>query len=339
MLGLILFGTLKILTLVLWVVALALGLKWVKATTFSWWKIILAGLVIIVGFQVINGIFMQLMSAAGLPWIANWSLIAIVYVACTIALIASLFQLSLKNASLVALPTFAPLVGMLLIINLVLTPYVVEAFKVPSSSMSPTILGKHIRSECPECGATRYASAPSYVSPRFFEDVNMICDNFHITQGCPPTDQFFSGDRILVSKRAMPKRWDLIVFRYPADPNIKYIKRLVGMPGETIHIENGAVFADGKQLSLPPELKGLHYVDHIEGQPVNFVMWGTPDEPASLADDEYFVLGDFTTNANDSRLWQNPAKTGVSPYAVPEEYIVGVVTEIYWPYDRWRSFP
>ncbi|WDI39844.1 signal peptidase I [Bremerella sp. P1] len=340
MLGLLFFGILKTLTLILWIIALALGLKWIKATTFSWWKITLAGLVIIVGFQVINGILIRMMTAAGLPWVASWGLIAVAYVISTIVLVAGLFQLPPKNAVLVSLPTFAPMVGMLLVINLILTPYVFEAYKIPSSAMSPTLLGRHIRAECPECGATRYGSAPrDYISDEFFEDVDMICDNFHITQGCPPTDEFYSGDRILVSKRSTPKRWDLLVFRYPENPQVKYIMRLVGMPGETIHIENGSVYADGKPLTLPPELEGIRYADHMEGLPIGYFLWGTVDEPAKLEDDEYFVLGDFTTNAKDSRLWRSPAKTGLSPYAVPQEYIIGIATEIYWPYDRWRPFP
>jgi len=340
MLGLLYFGTLKTLTLILWILALAFGLKWIKATTFSWWKIILAGLLIVVGFQVINGVLMPKLVAAGLPWIASWGVIVVAYILGTVIVIAGFFKLTPKDTMLASVPTFAPLVGMLLIITLFLKPYLAEAYKITSSSMSPTLLGNHIRSECPECGANRYATAPQgYISPEFFEAVDMICDNFHITQGCPPTNQYFRGDRILVSKRATPKRWDLLVFRCPHAPRQIYIMRLVGMPGETIYIENDAVHADGKPLPLPPELEGIHYVDRMEGLPGDYVLWGTVDEPARLDDDEYFVLGDFTTSANDSRLWKSPARTGLSPYAVPQDYIIGVATEIYWPYDRWRSFP
>ena len=57
--------------------------------------------------------------------------------------------------------------------------------------------------------------------------------------------------------------------------------------------------------------------------------------PAKLGDDEYFVLGDFSPQAKDSRLWREGAP-GHTPYAVPASHIRGVVTHIYWPPKRWR---
>ncbi len=65
--------------------------------------------------------------------------------------------------------------------------------------------------------------------------------------------------------------------------------------------------------------------------------WGSPTRPAQLADDEYYVLGDFSVASADSRLWHSGAPNH-HPYAVPAANLVGVVTHIYWPVSRWRSF-
>jgi len=65
-------------------------------------------------------------------------------------------------------------------------------------------------------------------------------------------------------------------------------------------------------------------------------MRGTPEHPATLATDEYFVLGDFSENSEDSRFWTRGAPNH-HPYAVPESYVEGVATHIIWPPDRWSS--
>ncbi len=134
-----------------------------------------------------------------------------------------------------------------------------------------------------------------------------------------------------------PRRWDLIVFRFPEDPTTVYVKRLVGMPGETITIRNGAVFANGTQPAPPVDAGPLHYLAKMENWHGRNSLWGSADRPAALASDEYFVLGDFSAASNDSRLWEVGAP-GHPSYAVPTDHIVGVVTHIYWPPSRWRAF-
>ncbi len=70
----------------------------------------------------------------------------------------------------------------------------------------------------------------------------MICrDNFHVTQPIDRGDEEFSGDRFIVAKFYKPRRWDLTVFRYPENPSVTYVKRLVGLPGEEITIKDGKV--------------------------------------------------------------------------------------------------
>ena len=120
---------------------------------------------------------------------------------------------------------------------------------------------------------------------------------------------------------------------------MKLVKRLVGLPGETVVIKDGAVWIDGRKLDPPLPLKGLNYVTEMPNpendMPPIPILAGTPDRPAVLGADEYFVLGDFSPQSLDSRLFKKGAP-GHPPYAVPESYIIGVVTHIYWPPSRWR---
>jgi signal peptidase I len=125
------------------------------------------------------------------------------------------------------------------------------------------------------------------------------------------------------------------VFRNPADPSVNYVKRLVGLPGEQLSIHDGAIWINGEKLDPPPSISGIPYSPTIEsgGQ----VYSGPGSVPVELGPDEYFVLGDFVDNSADSRMWERGAP-GYPPYAVPEENIVGVVVNIYWPPSRWTSF-
>ena len=69
--------------------------------------------------------------------------------------------------------------------------------------------------------------------------------------------------------------------------------------------------------------------------PREMTVWGTPERPATLAAGEYFVLGDFSQQAADSRLWQTGAPA-IPVMPCRNTYLIGVVTHIYWPPGRWR---
>ncbi|RCS47632.1 signal peptidase I [Bremerella cremea] len=344
--AIILFLVLWLLTFALWLLGCRLGLTWAKVSQYKFGQILLAALVSIVGTGVINAIFMALIAKSGMPpsialpmgLFVNVGL----WVAITVLAISYIIRVPLRPSFLIAMPTFLAPVVTLLLTMFVVKPFLLEAYVVPASSMSPTILGRHVCSVCEECGAPRYGSASLY-RPGILggDDVEMICENFHVTKSPPPDPEVFPGDRVMVAKWKKPKRWDIIVFKYPNEPEVPYVKRLVGLPGETITIEGGAVYADGKKLELPPNLQGLTYVDHFEDSLFSHGphLWGHVDKPAILGEDEYFVLGDFTTNSSDSRLWRDEYDDTHHPYAVPADHLIGVVSEIYWPASRWRSFP
>jgi signal peptidase I len=118
--------------------------------------------------------------------------------------------------------------------------FVVEAFVIPTGSMAATLYGEHGEFRCPDCGYRFAVGVEIEARP-----TEALCPNCFKSQHLavePPRD---SGDRILVLKYLYdfepPRRWDVIVFHNPNDPSQNYIKRLVGLPGETIELVDGNV--------------------------------------------------------------------------------------------------
>ncbi len=131
--------------------------------------------------------------------------------------------------------------------------FVAEAFVIPTGSMAPTLMGVHKDIVCEHCGKQYQSSA----SQEF--DNERPTDSLVIASTCPTcrclnafdlennaNHASFSGDRILVSKFDYvlhnPERWDVIVFKYPLAARMNYIKRLVGLPGESLRIKGGDVY-------------------------------------------------------------------------------------------------
>ena len=100
------------------------------------------------------------------------------------------------------------------------------------------------------------------------------------------------GDQLIVDKISYrfrdPSRYDIVVFPYKYEKNTYYIKRIIGLPGETVQIVDGYVYIDGQKLDE-------HYGNEVMENP------GIAEEPLVLGDDEYFVLGDNRNNSEDSR--------------------------------------
>ena len=263
-------------------------------------------------------------SIQGLIGIVAWG----VFFVLSLRILSSRQQTSYKQAFVAWLAIqFAALPVWLLAAGVV-RPFLLEAFTVPLNSMAPTICGEHLQEPCPACGGTLIITSYSANS----DSALGICNVCLRTAEVPIRDRkLYGGDRILVCKLLKPRRWDLIVFRYPEDPSVPYVKRLVGLPGETLSIHDGGVWVQGRELARPANLSGLSYLAHPDRPPED--IWG----PVTLAADESFVLGDFSARSKDSRLWEVGAP-GHPPYAVPDSHLIGVVTHIYWPPSRWRVF-
>ncbi len=121
-----------------------------------------------------------------------------------------------------------------------------EAFVIPTGSMAPTLMGQHKDLECQECGYRHAAGASEGQIAHGNDVVGTVCPMCRHINHFPPDDPAYpnnSGDRILVSKFIYdlqdPHRWDVVVFKFPNNAKQNYIKRLVGLPGETIKIRYG----------------------------------------------------------------------------------------------------
>jgi signal peptidase I len=100
-----------------------------------------------------------------------------------------------------------------------------------------------------------------------------------------------NGDRILIDQSVDKLgRGDIITFYYPADPSRSYLKRVVGLPGETVEIRDGKVLINGNALDEPYVLPENNRVSNVR-------------QEIRIPVDSYYVLGDNRDNSNDSRMW------------------------------------
>lgn len=141
-----------------------------------------------------------------------------------------------------------------LILAFVFRAYQVEPFMIPTGSMAESLCGAHSTQLCRACGWEYNAdfSTTDADTRRRLRPDQLFCPNCHLRSSpeeAAPTSK--SGDRILVHKWCYdlpcisPQPWEVIVFRDPANPLQNYIKRLVGLPGETIEIVDGDVYVNG----------------------------------------------------------------------------------------------
>ena len=126
-------------------------------------------------------------------------------------------------------------------------------------------------------------------------------------------------ERIFINKfvyRFEPiERGDIVVFWYPLDHSKSFIKRVVGLPGETVEIRQGRVYVNGRRLEEP----------YVPPQVSDASTYG----PVHVPPDEYFLMGDHRNSSNDSRVFG----------PVPSRYIYGKAVFVYWPIDRFGTIP
>ncbi len=143
-----------------------------------------------------------------------------------------------------------------LILALVVRGFEAQAFVIPTGSMAPTLMGRHKEIACPQCGFVFAVNASEEVESRTPRNVySGLCGNCRNLARLDESPSF-KGDRILVMMfpydlpflpgSGPPERWDVVVFRYPEEPEVSYIKRLVGLPEETIRISHGDVYVKKK---------------------------------------------------------------------------------------------
>ncbi len=130
------------------------------------------------------------------------------------------------------------------ILAFVFRAYVVEAFVIPTGSMAPTLLGEHYRAECDQCG---YQFKINYnTKSRDNWNRGADCPMCHNDIDMAKNARPLPGDRILVHKYiytlSEPRRWDVVVFKAPHIPDTNFIKRLVGLPNESLRLLDGNVY-------------------------------------------------------------------------------------------------
>ena len=135
--------------------------------------------------------------------------------------------------------------------------------------------------------------------------------------GSSMTPNLHENERLLVSKVVYrlhePERGDVVVFRPPNRDHGDFIKRIIGLPGETVEVKNGAVYVNGREVDEP----------YIKDSP----RYTVPQQ--TISRNEYFVLGDNRNNSNDSH----------NGWTVPRQRIVGKAWLLIWPPAKWGSTP
>ena len=143
--------------------------------------------------------------------------------------------------------------------------------------------------------------------------ITFVAQAFRV-QGTSMLPLLHDSERIIVNKfvyRFHPiERGDVVVFWYPRDPSVSFIKRVVGLPGDTVELRNGALFVNGRhttEVYLKPQFRD------DETRP-----------PVQVSKGHYYVLGDHRNSSNDSRNWGE----------VPEKYIYGKAFFRFWPLGK-----
>jgi signal peptidase I len=313
------------------------GVAWANVARISWLKAL--GLTIV--FTIVGVVVATIFVAAVGEWgdsgsrLTYFIFIGLRYAAACL-LVAGIYRIAIRLAAKAVVPYLATSLVLGSIATFLVRTFAYEAFTIPTNSMAPTLLGEHLKAHCPDCGSPGYGMLPDLTRGVPPDDVLMVCSkelkSFHASAKNGTRGE---GDCILVCKLVQPKRWDLIEFRAPPDPSVKYVKRLVGLPGEKLAIHDGAIWINGEKMEPPDCIRGIRYSPTIETNGVT--MSGPGSVPIELGPDEYFVLGDFVDGAYDSRFWEKGAP-GHPPYAVPLSYVDGVVINVYWPPSRWKSF-
>jgi len=169
-----------------------------------------------------------------------------------------------------------------IILALFIRTWVVQAFKIPTGSMENNLLvGDHLL-------VNKFVNAPTAWG---FERALMPVREIH--------------------------RGDVIVFKYPEDPERDFIKRVIGLPGETLELRNKVVYINGRPLTEPY----VHYLLAAGAVPPS-----DPREnygPVTVPPGYYFMMGDNRDNSTDSRWWSFLSK----------DYVKGRAMMVYWSYE------
>jgi signal peptidase I len=177
------------------------------------------------------------------------------------------------------------------VLALFIRTFVVQAFKIPTGSMEPNLLiGDHLL-------VNKFVYGPAATR---LEDVLLPI-----------------GDL---------RRFDVVVFKYPEEPERDFIKRIVALPGEVLEIRQKRVHINGRPLDEPH----AHFIDPVGPSSLHEVTSFDVREqygPVKVPANHFFVMGDNRDNSQDSRYWG----------FLPRDYIKGRALMVYWSYESERD--
>ena len=176
------------------------------------------------------------------------------------------------------------------ILALFVRTWVVQAFKIPTGSMENNLLiGDHL-----------------------------LVNKF-----------IFGPTPLALGRAVLPvrsiRRGDIVVFKYPDEPDRDFIKRVIGLPGETIELRNKKVFVNGRPL----DESYVHFLTPPSNDYQEVTSFDVRERfgPVTVPADQYFVMGDNRDNSQDSRYWG----------FLPRGHVKGKALIIYWSYESGRE--
>ena len=152
--------------------------------------------------------------------------------------------------------------------------------------------------------------------------IALAIDNFVIVNAQIPSgsmeNTIMTGDRVIGNRFAYsfsdPQRFDIIIFRYPDDESQLFIKRIIGLPGETVEIRDGKIYLNGSDEPL----------EDVQTKETMVESFG----PYTVPENSYFVMGDNRNDSKDSRYWTNTFVT--------KDEILGKAIFRYWPISEFK---
>jgi signal peptidase I len=170
------------------------------------------------------------------------------------------------------------------ILALFVRTFVVQAFKIPTGSMEPNLLvGDHLL-------VNKFVFAPTANA----------------------------AERLLLPMRQI-RRGDVVVFKFPEEPERDFIKRVIGLPGDTLELRNRQMFINGEKVDEPY----AHYLFPAGDEHESFDVRGRYG-PVTVPDGHYFMMGDNRDNSQDSRYWG----------FLPAHYVKGRALTIYVSFEE-----
>ncbi|MCD6385993.1 signal peptidase I [Candidatus Sumerlaeota bacterium] len=234
-----------------------------------------------------------------------------------------------KKTILQSIREWIEIIIMAFVLAMFIRTFTIELFRIPSGSMIPTLIGARIARVDIDDDGDKDLVVRTGVGYEVFEREGEHYINVYPVSSLPIDKQFqvrenlhWEKDMILVNKSAYwfhpPKRGDIIIFRVPK-PEFQpekpiYIKRVVGLPGEKVEINNSHLFINGKRVTDPPVFKYLKYTNSF-----GFRQTVVPEG-------QVYVFGDNSPISADSRKWGG----------VPLENIKGKAFFRYYPFSRMK---